>query len=295
MTAKHHTLRVALCAVLLGWLTSGVFADEDEGKMTEGIEQQWLKTIVSVEQIPEKGDPIAIGTAFLVGTKNQHVLLVTAKHVIANETGQLRPNLGYRFNLKSDKAALFPESDMLKHAPANWFLSATHDVACRFIAFPLDSDILTIPTEMFLPTTRTQPGAPALVPGFPLGLRSPEHANPIVRRGIVARVDSSNFILDAFVYPGNSGSPILYVPTIQVSGGLKSPFINRVRLIGLVSNTISYIDVAVSQHTQRPRVTFEENSGLCNIVPADAILDLINRKEVRDIDALPDLKPKESK
>ena len=281
-----------MTATLLVSLACGVLADEDESKMTEGIEQQWLKTLVSVEIIPDKGDPKAVGTAFLVTRTNNHTLLVTAKHVILNADGQLRTNLAYRFNQNNGPAALVPESHMLSYAQG-WFLSTTADVACRFIVFGDNFDILRLPESQFLPVARVQPGAPVLVPGFPLGIRSAEHAKPIVRRGIVARADADNLILDAFVFPGNSGGPVIYVPTIKVSGGLiKVPFVNRERVIGLVSSSISYIDTAVSQQTQRPRVTFEENSGLCNVVPIDAVLALLNRADVKQLDAVPDLRPK---
>jgi hypothetical protein len=38
-----------------------------------------------------------------------------------------------------------------------------------------------------------------------------------------------------------------------------------------VSSYIPYVDVAVSQQTKRPRITFEENSGLTQIFPVEAI------------------------
>jgi len=46
-------------------------------------------------------------------------------------------------------------------------------------------------------------------------------------------------------------------------------------LLGVVRDFISYIDVAVSPQTQRSRVTFEENSGLAEVVPVDRINEAI--------------------
>ena len=37
----------------------------------------------------------------------------------------------------------------------------------------------------------------------------------------------------------------------------------------------SYVDVAVSPQTERPRVVFEENSGLADVLPVDYIDEAI--------------------
>ena len=50
---------------------------------------------------------------------------------------------------------------------------------------------------------------------------------------------------------------------------------NRAALIGIVKSYIPFQDVAISQLTQRPRVVFEENSGLANVETVDKIIDTI--------------------
>jgi hypothetical protein len=42
-------------------------------------------------------------------------------------------------------------------------------------------------------------------------------------------------------------------------------------LIGVVSSFQTYQEVAVRQQTSRPRIIFEENAGLANVVPVDQI------------------------
>ena len=42
-------------------------------------------------------------------------------------------------------------------------------------------------------------------------------------------------------------------------------------MIGLVSSYVPYRDVAISNQTNRPRIIFEENTGLTNIIPVDDI------------------------
>lgn len=128
---------------------------------------------------------------------------------------------------------------------------------------------------------------------FPLGLRSEEHAQPIVRGGTVARADSKSILIDGFVFPGNSGGLVLYSPTLKLHSSadidIELGFIDHEMVIGLVSSYIPYIDAAVSQQTGRPRVTFEENSGLCQLVSADAILHILKRGDFVELDARPNL------
>jgi hypothetical protein len=44
----------------------------------------------------------------------------------------------------------------------------------------------------------------------------------------------------------------------------------------MILSYISYEEKAISPQTGRTRITFEENSGLSNILPADKILELLN-------------------
>ena len=113
-----------------------------------------------------------------------------------------------------------------------------------------------------------------------------DHARPIVRRGMVGRADSTLVLADLFVFPGNSGSPVLYVPpfkTDSLSFGMA--IVWQEMLIGMVSSFIPYKDVAVSMQTKRPRVVFEENSGLANLVPAWVVRKFITTGEVDSMDA----------
>ncbi len=57
--------------------------------------------------------------------------------------------------------------------------------------------------------------------------------------------------------------------------------LNEERLVGIVKNYIPYEDVAISKQTRETRVIFQENSGLSDMVPASAILDLLEREDVQ--------------
>ena len=258
-------------------------AHAEDKKLTEGIAKDLLDTVVSIEVLQGGGKGKPIGTGFLVKHPAGQTVLVTAKHVIVKPNStSLIENLAYRLNIRGKPSHLFP-ADFAPHIGSKWFRSEEYDVAVKFIAFFKDiTELKTIPYEFFLPKDRVRPGANILVAGFPLGLRSEEHASPIVRRGIVALVEKSRMLVDAFTFPGNSGSPVFYVPAVKVSGAiLKSLFINREKLVGLVSSQISYIEMAISAKTGRPRVTFEDNAGLTQIISCDAITSLLDRDDVK--------------
>jgi len=264
-----------------------VSGEEPISGETSFFNEQWLDTVVSIEvEVIENGktklDPI--GTGFLVETEREHVLLVTAKHVIADKAGAVRSNLRYRLNESSGGTVLLQNEEIERHNAGPWYHSSGYDVACRFMAWPGKPKFKIIPLGMFLSHKDAKVGARLLVLGFPLGLRSTAYANPIARQGMVARSDSDGIIADSFIFPGNSGGPVLYSPPFKFGKGLSSNLINEERVIGLISEFISHVDTAYSEQTKRPRIVFEENTGLANIVPADAILELIRRDDLQEKD-----------
>ena len=89
------------------------------------------------------------------------------------------------------------------------------------------------------------------------------------------------YVVDAFVFPGNSGGPVITRPETQSIQGTK--FSTKANLIGIVKSYIPYNDVAISQQTNRPRVIFEENTGLTKIEPVDYILETIQTAVAKNV------------
>ncbi|MAF10208.1 hypothetical protein CMK11_07140 [Candidatus Poribacteria bacterium] len=116
--------------------------------------------------------------------------------------------------------------------------------------------------------------------GFPLGLVGARRNAVITRHGVVARIRDvldgvdDYYLVDAAIYPGNSGGPVLLQP--QLIGVEGTTPRRRAGLIGVVSGYLPYRDTAVSLQTQRPRVTFEENSGLGLVLPMDKVNEAID-------------------
>ena len=115
--------------------------------------------------------------------------------------------------------------------------------------------------------------------GFPMGLVGEQRSFVVVRQGTIARIRdylagaSKEILMDCMIFPGNSGGPVVTKPEAMSIQGTKSQ--NAAYLIGIVAQSIVYRDVAISLQTKRPRVVFEDNSGLASIVPIQYLVDLI--------------------
>ena len=252
---------------------------------TSFFKLDWLDAVVSIEATDQTGKIQSIGTGFLVLSPSNHIMLVTAKHVVIERNGKVRSGLGYRLNSKENASIIISDQQASMSTKSGWFFSEEADVACRFIVWDAKrNQFKNLSMSLFLKTERLQPCAPLYILGFPMGLRSENHAIPIVRQGIVARCDSNSILAEAFVFPGNSGGPVIYAPTFPVDQKtLKSPVLQGQWIVGLVSESIAYVDHAISRQSMRTRVIFEDNSGLVNVVPANAVLKLLTREDVKKV------------
>jgi len=258
----------------------GAFAEDGHTSM---FNASWLKCVVSIEQLDSPTSSHPIGTGFILLSTNGHMILLTAKHVVLNGDGNLNTQLAWRLNQKTNASELI--SDQLQATlTGRWFVSSNSDLACRFISYRNESDFKIIPTSLLLSQKNLAVGAHVLILGFPMGLRSEKYTTAIARSGMVARSDGDELMLDCFVFPGNSGGPVVYSPYIKTGANLTSSMINDERIAGVVIDYIPYTDIAISPQTKRPRITFEENSGLSHAVTADKILELINRADFQALD-----------
>ena len=117
-------------------------------------------------------------------------------------------------------------------------------------------------------------GDEVYLPGFPIGVITDQlfgasRNYPVLRRGTIAWITPTmesltpEFLVDALIFPGNSGGPVMRRCEDRERADLC--------LIGMVQGYLPYSDVAVSRQTGRPRVTFEENSGLAVVIPVEEI------------------------
>mgnify|MGYP001582831835 CR=1 FL=1 len=53
---------------------------------------------------------------------------------------------------------------------------------------------------------------------------------------MIAKVEENKIIVETFVFPGNSGGPIVYVPVIKLGKSFTSLLINEEKLVGIIAS-----------------------------------------------------------
>lgn len=221
---------------------------------------------------------------------NYRLFLVTNRHVVEEHARHSTLPLAVKVNLKTPGAAREYDIDVAPPKP-NWYFhpNPAIDLAVlstsgpdlqaqgvKFEHFRSDIDVLERKRAAELGLSE---GDGAFVLGFPMGIVGAGQDYAIARQATIARIrdflDSTvnSFLIDSFIFPGNSGGPVVLRPEMVSLAGKAA--INQAYLIGVVKDYVAYQDIAVSQQTNRPRVTFEENSGLSSVVPIEYVRETI--------------------
>jgi hypothetical protein len=263
----------------------------------------FLRTVAAIGVGEEPAKRQWIGTGFLFGkliepvedsaAKSYRIWLITNKHVLAD-----LKSIFVKFNSAVDPHSKdYPVPLIARNGKPLWVghPTATTDVA----AISLQVDLLRQEDRLFnfvesdnhvsarraLADNQITEGDRVFVLGFPMGLVDPSRQYVICRGGVIARIrdfledKATDFLVDATVFPGNSGGPVVLCPSAIAIQGTKS--INKADLIGVVKSYVPYSDLAISHQTRRPRIVFEENSGLAAVEPVDAILATVALAEKR--------------
>ncbi len=263
------------------------------------IPPSFLNSVVALGMQSQDKNVHFTGTGFMYGYPTGEVndkgaptywtFLVTNRHVVAkaSERGNA---LHARFNRPvGTESHTYPLTLKEPDGSLSWTTHEKADIAVlqlnadrlkadgiHFFFFPSDVHTFTVDQLREIDVSE---GDGVFVLGFPLGEAGEERNYAIVRQGVIARArdwirgNASTFLIDASVFPGNSGGPVLLKPEPVSVEGTKPN--NRCGLIGMVSAYIPYREIAVSTQTDRPRMIFEENSGLGVVVPYDLILETV--------------------
>lgn len=275
----------------------------------------FLDTVVAVGA-PNKGDTDWLASGFLYGRyqgpadepgkKRYRVFFVTNRHVLADLTVAVlrfnpeanEPARQYDLGLKDAQGAEVwvphpdPEVDV---AVSSINVSKLEEDGIRFSYFHSDETVLDRAAGI---EAGLSEGDGAFVLGFPMGLVGEGRSFVIVRGGVLARVrdwlagGSPQFLVDCLIFPGNSGGPVVLRPELTSIEGTKP--IQAASLIGIVHSYLPYQDIAVSNQTRRPRIIFEENSGLAAVHSVDQIEETIDAWLTRFPPAGGDSKPSEA-
>jgi len=219
------------------------------------------------------------------------VYLVTNRHVLT-----ARNNVVLRFNAFGGTPARTFDLSLTDSSGRPLFLCHSDpdvDIGAMFINAPAlqqqgiqfswfqgDKHVSTLVTAA---NDGVSEGSAVFLLGFPMGDAGKDHNFVVARQGCIARMRdtvaglSKHFLADVVVLPGNSGGPVVTRPEVVAIQGTKTP--NRADLLGIVAGYIPYSDVAVSLQTKRPRVVFEENSGLAIVFPVEHIQAAVAQAE----------------
>jgi hypothetical protein len=241
------------------------------------------KTIVFLGKTTEEGKIQFYATGFLVNIQ-KIFHLATAKHVVVNtRTGKFIDNgmLAF-FNLKNGRIGSRSIDQIKKDLGVNWIFHENKDVDIAVIPFGLDpqkDDVKTIPDNMFLAADRLFEVYEVFFLCYQPGIQPRKKISPVIRSGTISLInDDKTFYIDASAFPGNSGSPVFLKPSpIRFDEGSISIGVDPLggKFIGIIGKYLPYQEVAISTQTGRPRVIFEENTGLSKVWSVTFIREIV--------------------
>lgn len=241
----------------------------------------------------EDDKPSFIGTGFLVYNKGVYHL-ITAKHVITKKKNNEFPSFDI---IEEEIYAFFQNktgeiigrniSSLQKKHKLEWIFHQNPYVDIAITPFHIEKTdkVKVVQTEDFIDTQHLFETYNVYFVSFHPSLMNLNDFSPIFRTGTISRINNDKTIyLDAFAFPGNSGSPVFLIPSpirfdsneYNVGG---DPLGDK--FIGIIGEYITYEEIAVSVQTQRPRIIFQENSGLTKIWTVNYINEILNSKEMK--------------
>jgi hypothetical protein len=289
---RNRMLRVIICAFLFFSIQCAAQpakeAHAGAGSMKDLL-TDLKKSVVFIGDVSEDSGTHEkkvnlYGTGFLVRIQDIYYL-ITAKHIITDQnSGALKDSEMYVF-LKAKKGNVnFRKiQDIKSNFKVEWIVHANPDVDIAIIPWPLDltnDDVRVVPEELFTKSERIFELYDIFFLSYQPGIETAAKIAPVFKTGTVSLInDDRSFYINASAFPGNSGSPVFLKPSpmrfdednVPAAGNnLDGTF------IGIVGNYITYQEVAVSVQTKRPRIVFEENTGLSKVWPVEFIQEILN-------------------
>jgi hypothetical protein len=213
--------------------------------------ESWRSATFSFGQIKKQNGRDyfeVIGTGVLITPDRRSLYIVTAKHVFDDPKKKWHPkeirlrfawqerssvydDLGISVNLldSSDEARWLASEDGADLAAIP---ISIQDLRVTGKPYAIHTDLIVMPEDMF-------EGASVLALGYPGIIGNEYLVRAIARGGIVAWLNPEDphgkpFMIDANIYPENSGGPVIKPPTgFGSDGGLNLG--GRIRLMGIVS------------------------------------------------------------
>lgn len=252
--------------------------------------QDAKKTIIFLGTVEGKEKITFYATGFLVQVQGYYHLL-TAKHVIADRnTGKPKDEDMYAFfNLKDGRMAARKLKDLKKLSNADWIFHEDPQVDIAILPFPIDlqtDDVKFVPEDLFTPPDKIYELYDIFFLSYQPAAEFKAKISPVFRVGAISSInDDRTFYIDAFAFPGNSGSPVFLKPSpirFYKGGITMGKDLLGGTFVGIIGEYIPYQEIAVSAQTGRPRVMFEENTGLSKVWSVDYIKQIFDSNSFKD-------------
>lgn len=253
------------------------------------------KTIVFLGNDNDKGQPEFHASASIIQV-NGVLHLLTARHVVSEfkdgrVTGKLIDDalIAY-FNKKDGTIGKRRITDLKKKFGVAWVFHPNMSVDLALIPFSIDEnndDFLAIPDTYFLGMEGLSELMNVFFVSFQPGVGKADHVRPLYRPGTVAiTFPDKTYYIDGAAFPGNSGSPVFVRPEPVGFAAKDGPPIfpaqNSGRFIGIIGKYLPYREVAISSQTGRPRIVFEEHTGLSRVWSTDLVVELTKTSECQN-------------
>lgn len=257
------------------------------------ITKKLLFNTIRVDTVLDDGSE-GSGTAFVFSHSGQ-AFVVTNRHLVEGvRSGGLvftqkkhgQPAFGERFqiNINDFSHAWFthPDSEVdIAVIPLRPLEQAARDQGVELYYHAIDSRLAPDASVLRALDAMEQ----VVFVGYPSGVWDQVNLMPIMRRGTTATPMAldfegrKEFLIDAAVYPGSSGSPVfVYQPDTlrpSQSGGKKFLFAGVVAAVFFREEANHLVSVPVPANNQ-PMVMGSEMIDLGLVIKADAVIDAIN-------------------
>lgn len=235
-----------------------------------------------------------VGTGFMVGrleegSKDRYTIyILTNKHVVKGFSSLLvRFNNAESVGVKDLEMPLIENGKKLysEHQNEESDIVAIQILPGVIIANRLKLSFLKIEEHALtlekMQRTGVDEGTLVYTLGFPMNLMNEKIKAPICRLGCISRIadafvepdKANNFLVDAEVFPGNSGGPVFNRPEVVSIEGTSCN--GSCNLIGILSAYVPYRELLYSKQTDSVRMIQEENSGLTIVHPVDRIKEVV--------------------
>ncbi|OAV63383.1 hypothetical protein Barb6XT_03167 [Bacteroidales bacterium Barb6XT] len=216
-------------------------------------------------------------------TTGYDIYLVTNKHVLQNKDNSSKNEVRLLFNSIDNKQQVFRPLKLVEGNPSLPIWTGHTDSIVDIAIIKLNdlqlsgviydyfkSDKEAFNAEEF--KKNVSEGDDVDILGFPYGFIGAGYKKYVIlKNGVVSRIQdlfeekSIDFLVDAFIFPGNSGSPVILRP----KSGHKTKSNSQYKLIGVAKGHRYFDDAIVGK----------EVMGLCIVESVNRIFEAIERTE----------------